>query len=105
MMVQSRRRSDPPPSPWEWLRQLTAVWPIILFFGAFIAATVTTELNLVTLQKQMIMMTQRQDSGSKRAERRDYMVCRLFEFQLEHDTTGVKLPKNCSDLFQDMGER
>lgn len=103
MMSPARRR--PETSPWEWLRQLIAVWPVIIFIGAFIAATVTTELNLVTLQKQMIVMTQRQDSGSKRAERRDYMVCRLFEFQLEHDTTGVKLPKNCSDLFQDMGER
>lgn len=107
MMVQSRRRPDPPPSPWEWLSQLVSVWPFILFIGALIVATVTMELTLVSLQKQVTVITTRQDSSVKRADARDYMTCHMFEIivGMKRDTASIRLPKRCDDVFQSMGYR
>lgn len=106
MMSPARRRPEPP-STWDWLRQVKEFWPIILFIGGLIAATVTTELTLINLQKQVLLITARQDSGSKRSEARDYMTCHMFEIivGMKKDTIAVRLPKRCDDVFQSMGYR
>lgn len=105
MMSPARRR--PETSPWEWLTQLVQVWPVIVFLGALIAATVTMELSVVGLQKQVALITTRQDSSVKRADARDYMTCHMFEIivGMKRDTASIRLPKRCDDVFQSMGYR
>lgn len=105
-MVPHRKRPEPP-STWDWLRQIKEFWPIILFIGGLIAATVTTEITLINLQRQVLSITQRQDSSVKRADARDYMTCHMFEIivGLKSDTVAVRLPKRCDDVFQQMGYR
>jgi len=105
-MVPTRRRPEPP-SPWEWLSQLVSVWPFVVFIGALIVATVTMELTLVSLQKQVAFITIRQDSSVKRTEARDYMTCHMFEIivAMKKDSTTIKLPQRCIDVFQSMGYR
>lgn len=100
-------RRRPPPSTWDWLRQLADVWPVVVFLGGLIAAVVAAEITLVSLQRQVLTITQRQDSSVRRAETRDYMTCHMFEIllSLKKDTTVMHLPKRCDDVFQSVGYR
>lgn len=104
MMTPARRRSD---SSWNWLRQIKEFWVIIVFIIGAIIAFLNTQRAVIDLQKQMLTVTQRQDSGAKRAEARDYMTCRMFEIvvTLKKDSALVTLPKRCEDVFQNVGYR
>jgi hypothetical protein len=113
-MVTNRRRRGDPVSPWEWLRELIAYWPALLSLLTVIAFILRLEQKILEIQstqtadhQSILMINARQDSGSKRAEARDYMTCHMFEIivSMKRDTAAVRLPKRCDDVFQSMGYR
>ena len=113
-MVRNRRRFDPPPSPWEWLRELVSYWPALLGMLTVIAFILRLEQSILEIQstisadhQSILAINARQDSGSKRAEARDYMTCHMFEIivGMKKDTAAIRLPKRCDDVFQNIGYR
>lgn len=112
-MMTPRRRLDAPviPSPWEWMKQLSAVWPVLVFVGLFLTGNLVMQWRTINMQIKVDKISTRQDSSQVRSERRDYMNCRMFEMmtkmmaKLSQDTAGMHTPKFCDQAFQDMGYR
>lgn len=95
-----------------WLGSVLAYWPLILATLTVIAFILNAQRDIAQLKGDVQVnggriqtISSRTDSLTQSAILRDYMVCRVFELLLKRDTTSLKLPKHCDEVFQGMGYR
>lgn len=94
----------------SWLGSILAYWPLILATLTVIAFILNAQRDIAQLKGDVIVnggriqsIVARTDSLTQSAVVRDYMVCRVFEILLKKDSTAMKLPKHCDDVFQNIG--
>lgn len=115
-MVRSRAAQYAPLGP-SWVSDIVRYWPIVVTLLGLIGYVIKLGIVMVNSQrdvvelkqnvsmngKQLVVVVARQDTLTKNAEVRDYMICKVFETLVQKQPGSTKIPKRCDDVFQGWG--